>query len=141
MRAHRGVAWSADVSAALWHASARHVALSTWRDGFDTTFAAYPINQTTASFPAVPGEDVVPPILHHILLGRPISSSPANWNASRDACLALHPVEQGWQHLWWDDESAERFLQEAYPWALRFFLDYPYGIQRADALRYFIMHH
>lgn len=91
--------------------------------------------------PAVAGEDIVPPILHHILLGRPRSTMPANWNSSRDACLALHPAEQGWQHLFWDDENSEVFLGENYPWALRFFKRYEFPIQRADSLRYFIMHH
>lgn len=116
----------------------------------------------TISSTGMHGQDLVPPILHHILLGRPISSSPANWNASRKACLAYHPASEGWEYHFWDDEKAQSFLtvrttllrsvyfqlkwllpltQEHYPWFLPTFNGYRYPIQRADSLRYFVLYH
>lgn len=41
----------------------------------------------------------------------------------------------------WTDASSREFIAEHYPWFLDTFDDYEYGIQRADAIRYFILHH
>lgn len=42
--------------------------------------------------------------------------------------------------LWTDDES-RRFVAQEYPWFLDTFNDYTYAIQRADAIRYFVLYH
>jgi len=125
----------------FWRPSERFVAITSWRDDFDTSLESYPINQVTASIPPIPGEDLVPPNLHHILLGRPRSSAPENWNTSMDSCIKLHPKEAGWRHFFWDDEKAESFMADNYLWFLPTFLSYPHLIQRADSLRYFILFH
>jgi mannosyltransferase OCH1-like enzyme len=41
----------------------------------------------------------------------------------------------------WTDESSAKFIEEHYPWFLPTFVSYPFPIQRADAIRYFILHH
>lgn len=41
----------------------------------------------------------------------------------------------------WTDASSREFIAEQYPWFLDTFDSYPYPIQRADAIRYFILHH
>lgn len=41
----------------------------------------------------------------------------------------------------WTDISARDFIAEQYPWYLPTFDGYPYPIQRADALRYFVLHY
>jgi len=85
--------------------------------------------------------DLVPPILHHILLGMDRRRMPKSWTASRNSCLALHPESANYTHHFWDDESALKFMRKHYSFFLRDFLDYRHTIQRADALRYFVLHH
>lgn len=41
----------------------------------------------------------------------------------------------------WTDASSREFIAEQYPWFLDTFDSYPYPIQRADAIRYFILHY
>jgi mannosyltransferase OCH1-like enzyme len=41
----------------------------------------------------------------------------------------------------WTDAKARKFISEEYPWFLDTFDSYPYGIQRADTIRYFILQH
>ncbi|MBW0489206.1 hypothetical protein O181_028921 [Austropuccinia psidii MF-1] len=85
--------------------------------------------------------DLVPPILHHILLGMNRQTMPKSWQASRNSCLALHPESANFTHYFWDDHSAEKFMRQHYSFFVRDFLDYRHTIQRADALRYFVLHH
>jgi len=41
----------------------------------------------------------------------------------------------------WTDASSREFIAQNYRWFLDTFDSYPYGIQRADAIRYFVLHH
>lgn len=41
----------------------------------------------------------------------------------------------------WTDASSREFIAEHYRWFLDTFDDYTYAIQRADAIRYFVLHH
>lgn len=41
----------------------------------------------------------------------------------------------------WTDGASRQFLVENYPWFIPVFDSYPYPIQRADAIRYFILHY
>ena len=41
----------------------------------------------------------------------------------------------------WTDKKAREFIADEYPWFLETFDGYPYPIQRADAIRYFVLHH
>ena len=41
----------------------------------------------------------------------------------------------------WTDASSRAFIAEQYPWFLDSFDGYPYPIQRADAIRYFVLHY
>ena len=56
---------------------------------------------------------------------------------SVESWKSLHPA---WDHLLWTDEDNRRLIQECYPWFLSTYDAYPYDIQRADAIRYFILH-
>jgi inositol phosphorylceramide mannosyltransferase catalytic subunit len=119
-------------------------------DDFDLTFANYSISQTTAG----PGHaDLVPPILHHIVLGpqagrRRHDSHPRDvdaarshdteWHAARQACLDLHP---DWEAMMWTDANARDFVSEHYPAFLDEWDNYRYPIQRIDALRYLVLYH
>jgi mannosyltransferase OCH1-like enzyme len=44
-------------------------------------------------------------------------------------------------HMLWTDESAHTFIQTHYPWFLSIYDSYPHNINRADAVRYFILYH
>ena len=41
----------------------------------------------------------------------------------------------------WTDASSREFIAQNYRWFLDTFDSYPYPIQRADAIRYFVLHH
>lgn len=41
----------------------------------------------------------------------------------------------------WSDNSSREFIADHYPWFLPTFDSYPYPIQRADVIRYFVLHH
>lgn len=41
----------------------------------------------------------------------------------------------------WTDSSSRQFVAENYPWFLDTFDSYRYNIQRADAIRYFVLYH
>ncbi len=77
----------------------------------------------------------VPKIIHQTYKN---SSIPARWREAADSCTALHP---DYQYMFWTDASARDFLVKEYPWFLPTYDSYPYTIQRADAVRYFVLHH
>ena len=41
----------------------------------------------------------------------------------------------------WTDADSRAFIAEHYPWFTETFGSYPYAIQRADAIRYFVLYH
>lgn len=64
-----------------------------------------------------------------------------DWATAHGLCLNLHRTENGWEHMFWTDESARNFLEENYSDFLETYDGYPYAIQRVDAMRYFILYH
>lgn len=112
-----------------WHTSAAHSVISQHFDGFDVTFRAY--DNTNTSVPPRHDPTVVPPRLHHILLGP--SQPHVEQSIARAACLKLHP---GWQPFFWDDVSADEFVQQHFPKYWEMWRNYPYWEQKVDALRY-----
>ncbi|KAI5450832.1 hypothetical protein NCC49_002574 [Naganishia albida] len=46
-----------------------------------------------------------------------------------------------YEYMLWTDAQSRRFISEKYPQFLAMFDGYEYPIQRADAIRYFILHH
>lgn len=45
------------------------------------------------------------------------------------------------KYMLWTDAGSREFIAKYYPWFLDNFDDYTYPIQRADAIRYFVLHH
>jgi hypothetical protein len=45
------------------------------------------------------------------------------------------------EYMLWTDASSRDFIAEHYPWFLQTFDNYRYPIQRADAIRYFVLYH
>jgi mannosyltransferase OCH1-like enzyme len=84
------------------------------------------------------GHEYIPRRLHHILLG-PISlSPPTSWVAARNSCIELHPKLETY---YWTDKNGLEFLEKNYPWFVKTWKSYKTNIQKADALRYFVLHY
>lgn len=81
----------------------------------------------------------LPKIIHQIYLsnGRP-NSKIAKYGPAIDSCKALHPE---WEFKMWEDDAAAAFMKEHYPEILPHYLNYGQNIQRANILRYALLHH
>ena len=114
-----------------WRRHSSSFLISPEADGFDLSFASYDRRQDTAGDGHT---DLVPPVLHHIVLGNRPSSQ--KWRDARQSCLDLHP---GWEAHSWDDEKARKFVADKFPDFLATWDGYRYPIQRVDALRYLVL--
>ncbi|RXW24611.1 hypothetical protein EST38_g1265 [Candolleomyces aberdarensis] len=63
---------------------------------------------------------------------------PPRWQPISQACRDMMP---DYEYILWTDASSRDFIGEHYPWFLDTFDNYKYPIQRADAIRYFVLHH
>jgi FkbM family methyltransferase len=63
---------------------------------------------------------------------------PSEWKAFADSWKFHHP---DWQYRLWTDADGAAFVEEFYPEFQETYLSYPYGIQRADAIRYLLIYH
>jgi len=80
----------------------------------------------------------IPRIMHHVLLGPLGQDPPEDWLAARNSCVTMHVH---WpNHYFWTDEIADSFFEQHYPWFMTTWESYPSVVQRADALRYFVLH-
>lgn len=77
----------------------------------------------------------IPRIIHQTWKTREI---PEHWQESQDEWKKMG--KYGFQYILWTDEDNRALIKTDYPWFLKKFDDYPYPIQRADAVRYFILH-
>ncbi|AJW19509.1 Sur1p [Saccharomyces cerevisiae YJM1342] len=84
---------------------------------------------------APPKPQLIPKIIHQTYKTEEI---PEHWKEGRQKCLDLHP---DYKYILWTDEMAYEFIKEEYPWFLDTFENYKYPIERADAIRYFILSH
>lgn len=84
--------------------------------------------------PANPTEKI-PRIIHQTWKDEHL---PPRWQAIRDECAAMHP---DYEYMLWTDAESRKFIAQHYDWFLPVFDGYPYPIQRADAIRYFVLHH
>ena len=93
------------------------------------------------SLPSVtdsPQSPFIPRNLHHVLLGPLGRNPPADWLAARNSCVELHSTWDN--HYFWTDDNADTFFEDNYPWFIDTWNSYPSIVQRADALRYFVLH-
>lgn len=86
----------------------------------------------------------IPKIIHHIwhdwTLGKN-PNPPAHYQAFREQLKKLHPESDGWVHMFWNNESSLAFMKQHYPEYVAMYQSYDKPIKRADALRYFLLHH
>jgi len=97
--------------------------------------SSYQLNQTSADSNYT---SLVPPIIHHILIGNIDLNKRPTWITARQACIEWHP---NYEFKFWNNSSAEKLIQEEFPWFSETWKNYPYAIQRADSLRYLILYH
>lgn len=76
----------------------------------------------------------VPRILHQTWKTKDI---PLKWRAAQRSCQDMH---KDYEYMLWTDDNSLKFIKEHYPWFTSTFISYPHPIQRADAIRYFILH-
>ncbi|KAK3202413.1 hypothetical protein GRF29_161g1125721 [Pseudopithomyces chartarum] len=78
---------------------------------------------------------LIPKIIHQTYINESI---PAHWKGPQQSCIEKHP---DYEYKLWTDKKSREFIAAEYPWFLETFDGYPYPIQRADAIRYFVLHH
>ncbi|KAI0269114.1 hypothetical protein BC834DRAFT_820308 [Gloeopeniophorella convolvens] len=88
---------------------------------------------SNASYHARP--ERIPRIIHQTWKSETL---PDRWKAVSEECRAMMP---DYEHMLWTDASSREFIAQHYRWFLDTFDSYPYAIQRADAIRYFVLHH
>eukprot|EP00039_Didymoeca_costata_P020503 m.341483 g.341483 ORF g.341483 m.341483 type:complete len:322 (-) comp20145_c0_seq1:34-999(-) len=76
----------------------------------------------------------IPKIIHQTYK---TAELPAAWKDSPALWKKFHP---GWEYKLWTDVDNRKLIEDDYPWFLRQYDAYPHPIQRADAVRYFILH-
>ena len=76
---------------------------------------------------------LIPKIIHQTYIN---TSIPERWRLAQESCIKLHP---DYDYKFWSDEDAHTFIAKEYPWFLETFEKYPHNIQRADAIRYFVL--
>lgn len=88
----------------------------------------------------------IPRILHHIYLPNLAAFLKAAANANSTTreewghtCAQMH-AWQGWEHFLWDEEAATRLVSKYYPAYLAMWRSVQSAVQRADMLKYFLMH-
>ena len=77
----------------------------------------------------------IPKILHQTYKNETI---PEHWLPAQKSCRDLHP---DYEYILWTDADSRELIRTEYPWFLDTFDGYPYAIQRADAIRYFVLSH
>ncbi|KAI0771563.1 nucleotide-diphospho-sugar transferase [Trametes elegans] len=85
------------------------------------------------SLPAPP--ERIPRIIHQTWKSETL---PAKWENVSQGCRDMMP---DYEYKLWTDASAREFIAEHYSWFLDAFDNYKYPIQRADAIRYFVLYH
>ncbi|SCV03182.1 LAME_0H08372g1_1 [Lachancea meyersii CBS 8951] len=84
---------------------------------------------------AAPKPKLIPKIIHQTYKTADV---PEHWREGQQRCIDLHP---DYEYKLWTDETARQFIKEEYGWFLDTFDGYRYPIERADALRYFLLSH
>ncbi|KAL4076086.1 glycosyltransferase family 32 protein [Scleroderma citrinum] len=77
----------------------------------------------------------IPRILHQTWKSETL---PPRWKGVSQACRDMMP---DYEYMLWTDASSREFIADHYPWFLDTFDNYKFTIQRADAIRYFVLHH
>lgn len=97
----------------------------------------YPHPGSTRSDIALP--DPVPKIIHQIFLtDGTANASISKYEPAIESCRTLHP---NWKTYMWTDMDAREFMSKRYPEIYPHYIGYKQNIQRANVLRYALLHH
>ncbi|KAI9858265.1 MAG: hypothetical protein M1813_007539 [Trichoglossum hirsutum] len=80
-------------------------------------------------------DEKIPKIIHQTYANESVTG---RWEVAQMTCIKLH---EGWEYMLWTDAKARYFIEQEYNWFLHTYDSYPYMIQRADAIRYFVLAH
>ncbi|MEM7194948.1 MAG: glycosyltransferase [Pseudomonadota bacterium] len=78
---------------------------------------------------------MIPPIIHQTWKNNQLSH---RWQSFANSWKRHHP---DWEYMFWTDDDGMSFVDEHYPEFFAVYSNYPYNIQRADALRYLVLLH
>ena len=81
---------------------------------------------------------MIPRIIHQTYIN---TSIPSVWQEAQASCISLHPASEGWEYKLWTDTASREFISIMYPEYLSTFDGYKFPIERADAIRYFVLAH
>ena len=84
--------------------------------------------------PEVSGRPGIPKIIHQTWK---TSEIPDEWKEFHRTWSEFNPE---WRHILWTDEDCLQFVDENFPDFFNTFTSYSYNIQRADAVRYLLLH-
>jgi inositol phosphorylceramide mannosyltransferase catalytic subunit len=76
----------------------------------------------------------IPRIIHQTYKTRDL---PEHWRQTPDSWKRHHP---NWKYIFWDDKKCRALVAKFFPKFLNIFDNYPYPIQRADAVRYIMLY-
>ena len=85
----------------------------------------------------LPPTSSIPKIIHQQWKNNEIPPKFQKW---RNQWLHLFPQPE-YTHMLWTDTNGRELIQNHYPWFLETYDGYKHNINRADAARYFILHH
>lgn len=92
-------------------------------------------NELLYKYPAsMPKTGQVPKIIHQVALGK---TNITKYQDRINGCQKLHPT---WEMNIWTDANATEFLEKNYPEILPHYIGYNQNIQRANILRYCVLH-
>ncbi|CCO27617.1 Inositol phosphoceramide mannosyltransferase 3 OS=Schizosaccharomyces pombe (strain 972 / ATCC 24843) GN=SPAC17G8,11c PE=1 SV=1 [Rhizoctonia solani AG-1 IB] len=94
-----------------------------------------PVDAWTGNVTDAPKAEVIPRIIHQTWKTETL---PERWQAVSKTCRDMMP---DYDYMLWTDQASDDFIAEHYSWFLPTFRAYTYPIQRADAIRYFVLHH
>lgn len=98
-------------------------------------FTAAELAQPDSPTSSPSAQPLIPKIIHQTYKDENI---PEKWRAGQQACIDLHP---DYEYILWTDVTARDFIAKEYSWFLETWDSYPYPIERADAIRYFVLAH
>ncbi|KAB5596256.1 glycosyltransferase C17G8.11c [Ceratobasidium theobromae] len=94
-----------------------------------------PVDAWTGNATDAPTTERIPRIIHQTWKTDVL---PERWQSVSKTCRDLMP---DYEYMLWTDQASDDFIAEHYPWFLATFRGYTYPIQRADTIRYFVLHH
>ncbi|EKJ75255.1 hypothetical protein FPSE_04573 [Fusarium pseudograminearum CS3096] len=95
---------------------------------------AFTLNDTSIP-PTLPEQQTIPRIFHQTSANETI---PEAWTDLVQSCKTTY---SDFTYMHWTDDKARDFISEEYPWFIDTWDNFPFNIQRADAIRYFVLHH